>query len=108
MWSVGVIVFYMIGGYRPFEAHTEQELHRMTKNGKFSFQNSLWDTVSSRAKDMISSLLVTNPGKRASADEILSHPWMKENMLTLQRSNHGVRYIVGAPTLQGRKELNGL
>ncbi|KAL7534714.1 hypothetical protein ACHAWF_004923 [Thalassiosira exigua] len=73
MWSMGIIVFIMLGGYPPFYADSPRELLRQTKRGKFTFDEEYWGEISCEAKDMISSLIVTDPFKRASADDILSN-----------------------------------
>ena len=96
MWSIGVIIFIMMGGYPPFYAETQKEIFRMTKRGDFSFNEREWGHISSEAKDMISSLLVTDPDKRASAEEILQHDWMMEDSeklgrKTLDKSQQGLK-----------------
>ncbi|KAL7530394.1 hypothetical protein ACHAXR_003469 [Thalassiosira sp. AJA248-18] len=85
MWSMGVIIFIMIGGYPPFYADSPRELLRLTKMGKFKFDSEYWGEISTGVKDMISSLLVTDPAKRSSADQVLSHPWMRENKIMLRQ-----------------------
>lgn len=79
MWSMGVIMFIMMGGYPPFYADTPRDLLRATKAGKFEFDEEYWGDISSGAKDLICSLLNTDPTKRVSAADILSHPWMRED-----------------------------
>lgn len=69
-----VIVFILLGGYPPFYADSPRELLRMTKAGQYEFDPEYWGQISSGAKDMISSLLQTDPAKRASAEDVLSHP----------------------------------
>ena len=74
MWSMGVIVFILMGGYPPFHSDNLRELLRLTKAGKFEFDPEYWGEISTGAKDMISSMLDTDPEKRASAEDILGHP----------------------------------
>ncbi len=74
MWSMGVIVFILLGGYPPFYSDNTRELLRKTKAGKFDFDEEYWGEISDGAKNMIRSLLVTDPAKRASADDILCNP----------------------------------
>mmetsp|Transcript_6064 Transcript_6064/g.11062 ORF Transcript_6064/g.11062 Transcript_6064/m.11062 type:complete len:554 (-) Transcript_6064:486-2147(-) len=85
MWSMGVIVFILIGGYPPFYAETERDIFRLTVAGKFSFDEAHWGHISPGAKDFISSMLTTNPSKRASAEEVLRHTWMNEDRFSLRR-----------------------
>ena len=74
MWSMGVIVFILLGGYPPFYADSPKQLCMLSMVGKFEFEPEYWGEISVGAKDMICSLLVTDPAKRASAEDILSHP----------------------------------
>jgi len=37
------------------------------------------DHVSAGAQDLISSILMLNPSKRLSLDDIMGHPWIAEN-----------------------------
>mmetsp|Transcript_40027 Transcript_40027/g.72112 ORF Transcript_40027/g.72112 Transcript_40027/m.72112 type:complete len:398 (+) Transcript_40027:606-1799(+) len=84
MWSMGVIVFILLGGYPPFYADSPRQLCLLSKVGKFEFDPEYWGGISMGAKDMICSLLVTDPAKRASAEDILSHPWMREDTYKLK------------------------
>lgn len=85
MWSLGVITYILLGGYPPFYAETNKELIRMTKRGEFKFHEEHWGDIGTDVKDMISSMLVKNPAKRASASDVLAHPWMKQDRKKLQR-----------------------
>ncbi|CAH0481890.1 unnamed protein product [Peronospora belbahrii] len=46
------------------------------KNGKFQFDSPYWDHVSDDAKDLISQMLVVDPEKRATIDQLLAHRWV--------------------------------
>lgn len=85
MWSIGVITYILLGGYPPFYADNEKDLIRMTKRGDFEFHDSDWGEISQEVKDMISSMLVTDPSRRASASELLAHPWMNQDKKKLRR-----------------------
>ena len=85
MWSMGIVLFIMLGGYPPFYADSPRELLQLTKKGAFEFDPEFWDEISAGAKDMIRALIVTDPAKRASADYILSHPWMNKDRQSLRR-----------------------
>jgi len=47
--------------------------------GKFTFHESAWSKISSLAKDLIRKILVVDPKKRWTCQQILEHPWMKGN-----------------------------
>ena len=85
LWSMGVILFIMLGGYPPFYADNPRELLRLTKKGQFEFDPEYWGEISGGAKDMICSLIVTDPAKRSSADDVLAHPWINEDKRRLRQ-----------------------
>merc|ERR1712176_1567249 len=77
MWSIGVIVYTLLGGYLPFDETDQQELFRKIRKGQYEFHDEYWGQVSPEAKDLISSMLTVQPKKRASAIQVLEHVWMK-------------------------------
>jgi serine/threonine protein kinase len=46
------------------------------KKGKFDFPPPTWDNISQEAKDIIINLLVVDPSKRMSCEQLLKHPWI--------------------------------
>merc|ERR1711981_150185 len=47
------------------------------QDGHFDFPDTEWREISLEAKDLISKLLVKDPRKRLSAEQVLEHPWVK-------------------------------
>eukprot|EP00535_Pseudo-nitzschia_heimii_P013383 CAMPEP_0197200068 /NCGR_PEP_ID=MMETSP1423-20130617/34206_1 /TAXON_ID=476441 /ORGANISM="Pseudo-nitzschia heimii, Strain UNC1101" /LENGTH=1327 /DNA_ID=CAMNT_0042653941 /DNA_START=677 /DNA_END=4660 /DNA_ORIENTATION=+ len=76
MWSVGAILFLLLGGYLPFDDENEEKVFDRTRNAKYDFNHRCWNKVSNRAKDLISSCLTINPRKRYTAADCLNHVWM--------------------------------
>lgn len=76
IWSVGVILFLLLGGYLPFEDEDEDKVFDRTRNGQYEFHPSYFRNVSNDAKEMVTVLLTINPSKRASAQGALEHKWM--------------------------------
>jgi serine/threonine protein kinase len=75
MWSVGVVVYILLGGYAPFEGPVDL-LAQAIISGEYEFHEKYWDEISTDAKDMISNLLQVNPEIRLTADDALQSPWM--------------------------------
>jgi len=76
MWSLGVIVFMLLGGYPPFHSADATELISKIKKCDYSFRRDKWEHTTEYARDFIVKLLVSNPNDRMSAFQALEHPWM--------------------------------
>lgn len=90
MWSLGVIVYILLGGYPPFIEENQRELFRKIRRGQYEFHEEYWSGVSKDAKDLISSLLTVDPEKRISADEALRNKWMMGDADALAKNDLGV------------------
>eukprot|EP01106_Pelomyxa_sp_JSP_P017681 TRINITY_DN741_c0_g1_i8.p1 TRINITY_DN741_c0_g1~~TRINITY_DN741_c0_g1_i8.p1 ORF type:complete len:105 (+),score=22.14 TRINITY_DN741_c0_g1_i8:114-428(+) len=49
----------------------------LTLSGQVPWPETPWNTISAEAKDLISKILVIDPAKRLTLQQILAHPWMK-------------------------------
>ena len=67
MWSCGVIVYILLGGYPPFHDDNHAILYRKIKAADYAFDPQYWDQVSDDAKDLIKKMLVVDPDKRSLA-----------------------------------------
>lgn len=74
MWSMGVIVFILLGGYPPFHGCSPKVIFEKTVAGQIDFDPDYWSGISKSVQDMIRLLLDLDPMKRANAEQILSHP----------------------------------
>ena len=87
IWSAGVIVFILLGGYPPFYDDNRKALFGKIKRGEYEFHEQYWGEVSPDAKDLISQMLTVDPAKRPSAATLLQHPWLagSEELLRSRR-----------------------
>jgi calcium/calmodulin-dependent protein kinase I len=53
MWSFGVILYILLGGYPPFHDDNQRTLFRKICKGDYTFHPDYWSGVSSDAKDLI-------------------------------------------------------
>lgn len=90
IWSAGVIVFILLGGYPPFQAKDENDrdaLFSIIKKGKFRFHDKFWKDISAEAKSMVSDMLTVDVDKRPSAETLLKHKWLKLDKAQLEAIN---------------------
>ncbi|KAF9150616.1 hypothetical protein BG015_007548 [Linnemannia schmuckeri] len=94
MWAIGVITFFLLSGYTPFDRqNTVDEMHAIIKS-EYSFGPvEAWDGISDTARDFVRSLLIANPSDRMTAVQALDHPW-----LTQFRQQQPTPHIAAATT----------
>jgi len=80
LWSFGVVLYFMLSGAVPFAGHTPSEVYAKVLRGQYTFPSPAWDSISLAAKDLIASLLLTDPGSRLTAERALEHPWLSGNV----------------------------
>lgn len=77
MWSCGVILYLLLGGYPPFQAENSKALFRKIRAADYVFHDKYWENVSIEAKQLIASLLQVDPNVRYDASAALRSKWMK-------------------------------
>jgi len=79
LWSVGVILYILLGGYPPFHENDQKDLFRKIRKGDFKFHDMYWHNISNDAKNLISSLLTVNPLERLDASSALTCRWIRSS-----------------------------
>jgi len=114
LWSVGVIVYMLLSGTKPFYQRTRQELVHHIRRGEYTFDPIDFEHVSDDAKEFVSSLIVVNPLVRLSSREALQHYWLrdtyrlssdrrrsnKEKILLLEAVKENMKEYCHAPDLK--------
>jgi len=77
IWAVGVITYVLLSGSLPFFHQVLHKLYRQIVERDVSFPEEAWKNVSKGALDFILRLLQVRAGDRLSAEQSLSHPWVK-------------------------------
>lgn len=68
MWSIGVIAFFMLAGFPPFNGRNDREVVNKITTCNYSFDDEVWKTISQEGIDWIDHLLESDPAARMTAD----------------------------------------
>lgn len=94
-WSAGVVLYNMLYGAQPFQSSNDQRLFRKITSGKFKFPSEVYGTknsVSEKARDLITKLLTVDPQKRLKIKDCVHHPFLIQERFSSSkresRENH--------------------
>ena len=68
--TAGIVLYMLLAGSPPFYDQSEPRLLRRIMAGQFEFDASIWKPVSAAAKDLIRKLLVVDPAKRLTCEQV--------------------------------------
>jgi serine/threonine protein kinase len=79
VWAMGVITYFLLAGYTPFDRDTQQQEMQAIIAGDYRFEpEEYWQNVSTTAKEFVTVCLTVDPAKRPTADESLQHKWLAD------------------------------
>jgi tRNA A-37 threonylcarbamoyl transferase component Bud32 len=74
LWSLGVLVYKIFCADFPFKGKNEKELYKSIEKGKFKFPKYTTDY----ARKIILNMIVLNPNKRMTCEEVLKSDWLRD------------------------------
>ncbi|KAH9903202.1 Pkinase-domain-containing protein [Cubamyces lactineus] len=83
VWAMGVITYFLLCGYTPFDRDTQQQEMEAICAGDYRFEpgtcpscQEYWANVSETARDFVRTCLTIDPASRPTAAEALQHKWL--------------------------------
>ena len=79
LWSIGVILFILLGGYHPFDetgSAGDAEVAIKVGKGDWGFRDTCWKEISPDGRALIKRLLAPDPEQRASVSDLLNDAWV--------------------------------
>ncbi|KAI6251524.1 Calcium/calmodulin-dependent protein kinase cmkB [Erysiphe necator] len=100
MWAIGVMTYFLLCGYAPFDRETNLEEMQAILAAEYSFLPiAYWRNVSLDARQFIKSCLIADSTKRITAHEALSHPFITklrkgDDLLPTVKKNFNARRTI--------------
>lgn len=77
MWAIGVITYFLLCGYTPFDRDSNIEEMQAILAADYRFEpDEFWRNVSQAAREFIKRCLTIDPTARMTAHDALTHPWI--------------------------------
>ncbi|XP_041470128.1 serine/threonine-protein kinase SIK3-like, partial [Lytechinus variegatus] len=73
VWSLGVVLYVLVSGALPFDGKTLHSLRARVLSGQFRIPFFM----SEGCEDLIKHMLILDPGRRYTTDQVLNHRWTK-------------------------------
>ncbi|KAG2428086.1 hypothetical protein HYH02_014477 [Chlamydomonas schloesseri] len=86
IWSCGVILYILLCGWPPFHGDSTQAIFKNILSAPLDLKTEPWSRISADAKDCVRRMLARDPRKRLTAEQVLNHPWMRENGAALDEA----------------------
>jgi len=99
LWSYGIIIYELLVGYVPFYAKNILELtefHRI--HNRLGLPSNIF--VSHDCRQLIASLLVTDPLERIHWNQFLNHPWIRREQITTQIEIPEIPNVIGSAPMR--------
>ena len=103
IWSLGVLLHYMVNGDLPFQGQSVDEIYQKLLYSDPDYNHA----TSQEVNDLIGKMLSKNPDERPTISQVLQHAWLNHGDLICNlRSNVNSfnNYIKGAPVFHSLGE----
>lgn len=85
VFSLGVIMFMMLGGFLPFDDLSEKKIAKKTIYDEPDYNYKTFNNISSKAKSLMKCMLTKSTTQRFTIEEVLQHEWFADNFESVAR-----------------------
>lgn len=104
VWSIGVLTYFILCGYMPFDCETDEETREAIITGDYFYEpEEYWSDISLVARDFINRCFNLNPDKRITMADLNTHLFLtlpsqsKVDLLPRVRSNYSLHKMNRSP-----------
>ncbi|GJQ81753.1 putative forkhead associated domain protein [Trypoxylus dichotomus] len=98
IWSLGVLLYYMLSQELPFAPSDIKLLSQLVLKGQYNMDQPVWNSVTEDAKDLVQNMLTVRPENRINLEEISDHPWIGQDARVQKKVNDLLYGISGTYT----------
>lgn len=82
------MLYILLSGVPPFYEEDNFQLFEKIKAVDYDFSDPTWKNVSKEAQNLIKKLLVKDPKKRMTCDQMLQDPWIRGTVTKVASKNN--------------------
>jgi len=80
IWSCGVIMYFLLVGYHPFNGDSMDEIFKNIQEAPFDISGKEWEKIGVSGKDLIKKMLTKDYSQRISAVDAYNNIWFKQKL----------------------------
>ena len=94
IWSLGIIMYFMLSGKLPFEGASQIDIFNSIKNKYLYFNGDIWKNISEDAKNLIKCMLIKDQNKRININQVMESDWIKNGIkkYDIKRNLHDIDF----------------
>lgn len=82
VWSMGIMLFYMLNGSVPFDIHdlktTRKSILKQMDERRYKYNSAAEPGIGGEVRDLVARMLTYSQNKRPTISEVLRHPFLQE------------------------------
>jgi calcium-dependent protein kinase len=77
VWSLGILLYILLSAQLPFSLEQYDRILKNNEVVELPFTGEIWESTSKDAKKLVSRMIVADPNKRITIEELIDHKWLE-------------------------------